>query len=144
MVEWSENHTVVMGHQYLVGVGVCVQERIQGGGAKGALPPPPPHKKLLPQIVRRGSRGAKRALPPPYKILDPPMVSGMFFSFHKGEHDGERMESFFHLRIGCISTMPCGHSFIYFTYFPTKIPVGLHDNCIYLKKTRRSRTYVAA
>ena len=35
------------------------QARIQGG------PRPPPHKKLLPQIVRRGSRGAKRALPPP-------------------------------------------------------------------------------
>ena len=33
----------------------------------------PPTKKLLPQIVRRGSRGAKRALAPPYKILDPPM-----------------------------------------------------------------------
>ena len=58
------------------------QARIQGGG-KGAFPPPPPHKKLLPQIVRRGSMGAKRALPPPrgakralappYKILDPPM-----------------------------------------------------------------------
>ena len=37
--------------------------RIQG--ARGPCPPPPSHKKLLPQIVRRGSRGTKRALPPP-------------------------------------------------------------------------------
>ena len=43
------------------------------GGPRG--PCPPPHKKLLPQIVRRGSRGAKRALAPPYKILDPPMYN---------------------------------------------------------------------
>ena len=51
--------------------GPCYAGGIQGGG----LAPPPPHKKLLPQIVRRGSRGAKRALPPPlYKILDPPML----------------------------------------------------------------------
>ena len=41
------------------------QARIQGGGARGPWPPPPAHKKLLPQIVRRGSRGAKKALPPP-------------------------------------------------------------------------------
>ena len=44
------------------------------GGPRGPLPPTPPHKKKLPQIVRRGSRGAKRALAPPYKILDPPMI----------------------------------------------------------------------
>ena len=47
-----------------------------GGGAKGALPPPPPpHNKLLPQIVRRGSRGGgpRGPCPPPYKILDPTM-----------------------------------------------------------------------
>ena len=64
---------------------VCVCRRGSGGGARGPCPPPPPHKRLLPQIVRRGSRGGKRALPPPpggqeglapppYKILDPPMV----------------------------------------------------------------------
>ena len=55
--------------------------RIQGG-AKGALAPPPPNKILLPQIVRRGPRGpwppppgGQEGLgPPPYKILDPPMI----------------------------------------------------------------------
>ena len=47
------------------------QARIQVG-PRGPCPPPPPphtHTKLLPQIVRRGSRGGKRALitqsPPP-------------------------------------------------------------------------------
>ena len=43
---------------------IIKQARIQGGGGQGGLGPPP-HKKLLPQIVRRGSRGAKRALAPP-------------------------------------------------------------------------------
>ena len=33
-------------------------------GGQGGLAPPPPHKKLLPQIVRRGSRGAKALLAP--------------------------------------------------------------------------------
>ena len=51
-----------------------VQARIRGGGARGPCPPPPLHKKLLPQIVRRGSRGAKRALPPrgAKRALPPP------------------------------------------------------------------------
>ena len=39
------------------------QARIQGGDQGGLGPPP--HKKLLPQIVKRGSRGAKMALAPP-------------------------------------------------------------------------------
>ena len=51
-------------------VGICMQARIQGGQG-GLAPPPHTHtqKKLLPQIVRRGSRGAWGA-----KILDPPLV----------------------------------------------------------------------
>ena len=36
-----------------------------GGGGQGALAPPPPHKKLLPQIVRHGSRGGQEGLAPP-------------------------------------------------------------------------------
>ena len=43
--------------------------RIQGGGGGGGKGAP--HKILLPQIVRRGPRGP---WPPPYKILDPPML----------------------------------------------------------------------
>ena len=56
------------------------QARIQGGPRGPWPPPPPPKKKKIPpqtvygsKIVRRGSRGAKGALAPPYKILDPPM-----------------------------------------------------------------------
>ena len=39
-----------------------------------------------------------------------------FYLFHKG--DGKLY--FYHLRVGCISTMPCGHLFIS-SIFPTKI-----------------------
>ena len=64
----------------------------RGGGPRGPCPPPP-HKIVLPQIVRRGSRGAKRALPPPpggqeglgpppYKILDPPMQCHSVFDLY--------------------------------------------------------------
>ena len=60
----------------------CPRRGSRGGGL--GPPPPPPHKKLLPQIVRRGSRGAKRALaPPPYKILDPPMCPVKEFKINK-------------------------------------------------------------
>ena len=65
------------------------QARIQGGGAKGALPPPPsPHKIAPPNSQARIQGGGQEGLapppppggprgpcPPPYKILDPPMVS---------------------------------------------------------------------
>ena len=63
--------------------GMPYHARIQGG-PRGPWRPPPQKKILFPQIVRRGPRGpcppppppppgAKRALAPPYKILDPPM-----------------------------------------------------------------------
>ena len=63
------------GHSFLIHCRPSIR-----GGAKGALAPPP-HKKLLPQIVRRGSRGGQEGLgppPPPYKILDPPVLVGHF------------------------------------------------------------------
>ena len=69
---WDGSWVIGCSYRYLN------QAWIQGGGA-GGLAPPPPHKKLLPQIVRRGSRGAKRALPPPYKILDPSMSTSFTY-----------------------------------------------------------------
>ena len=59
-----------------------------GGGVKGALPPPPPQNIAPPNSEARAKRalapppppggGAKRALAPPYKILDPPMAFQSF------------------------------------------------------------------
>ena len=60
----------------------CVHARIQGGGPRGPWPPPSPQNIAPPNSEARAKRalappppGGQEGLgPPPYKILDPPMV----------------------------------------------------------------------
>ena len=44
-------------------------------GGQGGFAPPPSPQKIAPPNSQARIQGAKRALPPPYKFLDPPMYS---------------------------------------------------------------------
>ena len=77
------------------------QAPIQGG--QGLGPPPPSHKILLPQIVRRGSRGGQEGLPPrgPRGPWPPPPL----------QNPGSAYDTYIHTYIYIHTT--CIHTYMY-------------------------------